>query len=113
MGNHHCLGLFRQGLLQLFRINVILGNRHIHEHRHCAKLDSRGHRGWKPAGNRDDFISPFYPALPQQRGWQRHEGHQIGGGTGVHQGAETHAQIVCQLLLKFIGVSAGGKPEFQ
>ena len=26
-------------------------------------------------------------------GGQRHEGQQIGGGTGVYQGAETHAQM--------------------
>ena len=83
MGYHNSLCLIGKGVLQLRHIDIILWNRHIHKHRHCAKLDSRGHRGWKPAGNRDDFISPFYPALPQQRGCQRHEGHQIGGGTVV------------------------------
>ena len=113
MGYHHCLCLFRQRLLQLCHINVILGDGHIHKHRHCPKLDGRRHRGWKPAGNCDNFIPSLHPALPQQVGGQRHEGQQIGGGTGVYQGAETHAQISCQLLLKFIGVPAGGQPEFQ
>ena len=113
MGNHHRLCLFGQGLFQLCCIDVILRDGHIHEHRHRAVLDSRSHCGWKPAGNRDDFIPPLYPALTQQRGGQRHKGRQIGGGTGIHQGAETHSQIACQLLLKFIGVPAGGKPELQ
>lgn len=113
MCNHDRLGLGRKGCFQFSNINVVLRNRHIHKHRHCAILDGRGHSGGEPAGNGDNFIALLDLAVAQLRGSQSHKGNQVRGRATVYQMRILNSNPLCKLLFKLICKTTSRQPEIQ
>ena len=113
MCNHNCLGLGREGCFQFSNINVVLRNRHVHKHRHCAILDGRGHGGGETAGNSDNFIALLDLTVTQLRGSQSHKGDQVCGRTAVDQMRILYSNPLCKLFFKLICKTTSRQPEIQ
>ena len=52
-------------------------------------------------------------SVSQFRRSQGHEGEQVGGRTGVDQGAMLHPKKVGEFLFKPFRITAGGQPEIE
>jgi len=63
VGNHDRLAFLRVSRFQLAHVDIVLGNRHIHKHRHRPILNHRRHRGWESGRHRDDLVPPFHLTL--------------------------------------------------
>ena len=113
MSRHHRFRLIGQRLFQNTGIYIILRNRHVHEDRYGPILDDRRNCRWKPRCHRDHLISPPDGTFSQHGRSKRHKCRQICRGSRIDHRTVFYSQILAQLALKSVGISACREPEFQ
>src|SRR5271166_1001243 len=91
VGDHDCPGLFAAGSFELADIDLVGGQRDIHEDRYEAILNDRIDCSREARSDGNYFVARFEPAVAEFWRCECADGEEVGRGAGVDQRSTAYA----------------------
>ncbi len=113
VGDHHRAGAVGHRRFERIDVDVVGGQRDVHEHRHQVVLDDRVDGGREARRDGDHLVPRPQPAVAQLGRAERRQREQVGGRPRVHQQCVAMPRDLAQTALEHRGLRPCGEPEVQ